>query len=158
MEALAAIGVASNLLQFVDLGYKVMSTAKEMYGTGKEASRANKDIEFITQDLQSLSIRLSKHVPKSTMTEDGRSLLKLTEECQKWSDEMLSLLTYLKNENPNSKIGAMKAAVRNYRKKGEKERLIQGLNSCRDQLNLQLTSMSRYYDANPFFSFLIILS
>ncbi|KAI1770162.1 hypothetical protein F4818DRAFT_276901 [Hypoxylon cercidicola] len=143
MEALAAIGLASNLLQFVDVGYKVVSTAKEMYGTGSEASRANENIELITKELKRLSMKLNGHGPTSQATEDEQALSKLTRECQKWSDETLALLEYLKNRNPKSCIGAARAAVRNYRKKGEKEQLVQVLDSCRRQLDLQLTSMSR---------------
>ncbi|XXH01995.1 hypothetical protein Hte_008359 [Hypoxylon texense] len=143
MEALAAIRLASNLLQFIDLGYKVVSTAQEMYGAGNEASRANKDIEFISQELKRLSISLSLGIPTSQATEDERALAKLTGECQKWSEETLALLEYLKNRNPNSKIAAVRAAIRNHKKKDEKERLVKGLDSCRRQLELQLTSMSR---------------
>ncbi|OTA95264.1 hypothetical protein M434DRAFT_393992 [Hypoxylon sp. CO27-5] len=143
MEALAAVGLASNILQFIEAGYKVLSASKEMYGSGHEAGQSNKDIETITQEMKRLGLSLSKGVPALQKTEEDEALLRLTAECERWSNDMLALLDHLRNKNPNSKLKAIKAGWKNYRKQGERDRLEKGLDSCRKQLALQLTSMSR---------------
>ncbi|KAI0838389.1 hypothetical protein F5Y06DRAFT_45438 [Hypoxylon sp. FL0890] len=143
MEALAAIGLASNILQFIEAGHKVLSASKEMYGVGHEASRSNNDIESITQEMKRLGQSLSKGVPTSQKTEEDEALLRLTAECERWSSDMVTLLDHLKNKNPDSKLKAFKAGWKNYRKQGERDRLEKGLDSCRRQLAIQLTSMSR---------------
>ncbi|KAI0848737.1 hypothetical protein F5Y00DRAFT_237497 [Daldinia vernicosa] len=56
---------------------------------------------------------------------------------------MLALLNRLKNENPNSRLEAFRAALRNHRMRHERDRLERGPNSCRKQLDLQIASMSR---------------
>ncbi|KAI0116206.1 hypothetical protein F4776DRAFT_666527 [Hypoxylon sp. NC0597] len=143
MEALAAIGLASNILQFIDAGYKVLSASKEMYGAGHEASQSNKDIESITQEMKRLGLSLNKGVPALQRTEEDEALLRLTAECERWSNDMLALLDRLRNKNPDSKLKAIKAGWKNYRNQGERDRLEKGLDTCRKQLALQLTSMSR---------------
>lgn len=144
MEALAAVGLASNVLQFIDVGYKVLSASKEMYGAGNEMSRSNKDIESISREMKRLSLDLSSHVPTSQPTEDEQALLRLTTECERWSDDMLALLSRLGNRNPNSKFEALRAAWRNHKMQHERNRLERGLDAWRKQLDIQLTSMSRY--------------
>ncbi|KAI1139137.1 hypothetical protein F5Y05DRAFT_339637 [Hypoxylon sp. FL0543] len=143
MEALAAIGLASNILQFINVGYKVLSASKEMYGVGHETSRSNNDVESITQEMRRLGLSLKKGVPTSQKTEEDEALLRLTVECERWSKDMITLLDQLKNKNPDSKLKAFRAGWKNYRKQAERDRLKKGLNSCRKQLAIQITSMSR---------------
>ncbi|KAI1413348.1 hypothetical protein F5Y13DRAFT_179486 [Hypoxylon sp. FL1857] len=147
METLAAIGLASNILQFIEAGHKVLSASKEVYGAGHEASQTNKDIEYMTQEMKRLGLNLSKGVPVSpsttlTRTDDEVALLRLTAECERWSTDMLALLDSLKNKNPGSRLKSLKVGWKNYRKQGERDRLEKTLDSCRKQLILQLTSMS----------------
>ena len=115
-----------------------------MYGTGNEATQANRNIEFITLEMNRLGISLSKDAPASPATEDEQALLKLTEECRKRGDDMLALLEKLKNTDPSSKTAALRATIRNFRKRHKKTQLEKELDSIQRQLNLQLTSMSRY--------------
>lgn len=60
MEALAAIGLASNIFQFIEIGYKIVRTANELRTSGKEASRFNHGLEFITREMKELSERLEQ--------------------------------------------------------------------------------------------------
>ncbi|KAI1080389.1 hypothetical protein F5B20DRAFT_540427 [Whalleya microplaca] len=143
MEALAAIGLASNVLQFIEVGYKAIRTSKEMYGAGNEASRSNKELATITEEMQGLSLRLTENISSSGMTDDEKAMCRLAQECERWSSELLAFLDVLKNRNPRSRFEALKAVVRSMRKQDERIRLERGLDACRKQLELQLTSMSR---------------
>ncbi|KAI2471577.1 hypothetical protein F4781DRAFT_386700 [Annulohypoxylon bovei var. microspora] len=143
MEAVAVVGLISNVLQFVDLGYKLLSKSKEIYVAGNEEIRSNKDLRFMTQEMKRLSQSLAKGGPMSHITHDEQALLRLAAECERWSDDMLAFLAHLKNPNPESKLAAFKTSVRNYSSRHERSRLENGLNNCRMQLNLQLSSMSR---------------
>ncbi|KAI1377992.1 hypothetical protein F4677DRAFT_414128 [Hypoxylon crocopeplum] len=143
MEAIAAIGLASNVLQFIDVGYKVLSTSKELYGAGNEASRSNKDIEFISQEMKRSSRSLRKGISTPQPSDDEKSLLRLAAECERWSSDMIALLDRLKNKSTGSRSKALKAAWRNYKLRDERTRLEKGLDSCRKQLDLQLHIISR---------------
>ncbi|KAI0381420.1 hypothetical protein F5Y04DRAFT_81768 [Hypomontagnella monticulosa] len=143
MEALAAIGLASNVLQFVDLGYKLLLASKEMYSAGNGASHSNQGLDFMATEMKRLTRNLNKGVPMRQVTDEEEALLKLAHECQRWSTDILALLDRLRNRNPNSKFEAFKAAVRNLKAKDERDRLEKGLDDCRKQLDIQLTSMFR---------------
>ncbi|KAI1456045.1 hypothetical protein F4805DRAFT_433650 [Annulohypoxylon moriforme] len=143
MEAVAVVGLISNVLQFVELGFKLLSASKEMYGAGNEATQSNRDLEFMSRELKRLSRGLVKDGPPSHATDDERILLELADKCEKWADDMLAFLARLKNKNPESKLAAFKASVRNYSARHERSRLKEGLNDCRVQLDVQLNIMAR---------------
>ncbi|KAI1654335.1 hypothetical protein F4813DRAFT_213935 [Daldinia decipiens] len=111
MEALAAVGLVSNALQFVSIGYRVLSASKDMHGAGNESSQSNKDVEFITREMERLSLSLEEEFPTLWMTDEEEALRRLIAECRRWSNDMLALLDRLKTENPNSRFEAFRAAL-----------------------------------------------
>lgn len=86
--------------------------------------------------MKRLSLSLEEEFPTLWMTDEEEALRRLTGECRRWSNDMLTLLDRLKNENPNSRFEAFRAALRNHRMRHESDRLERGLNSCRKQLDL----------------------
>lgn len=111
MEALAAVGLVSNVLQFVSIGYRVLSASKDTYEVDNESSQSNKDVEFITREMKRLSLSLEEEFPTLWMTDEEEALRRLTGECRRWSNDMLTLLDRLKNENPNSRFEAFRAST-----------------------------------------------
>ncbi|KAI0397990.1 hypothetical protein F5Y17DRAFT_475820 [Xylariaceae sp. FL0594] len=99
MEALAAIGLASNIFQFVEVGYKIVITAKELRSSGKETIQFNHGLEFITREMKELSERVQQESGLNGLTEDESALLRLSSECQKCSGELLDLLAKLKTKH-----------------------------------------------------------
>ena len=111
---------------------------------GNEATQSNKDLEFMTREMKRLSQSLAKSGPSSRTTDDEKALLELANKCEKWSDDMLAFLDRLKNKDPQSKLAALKASVRNLTAQHERSRLKEGLDDYRRQLDVQLNSMARY--------------
>ncbi|KAI0886844.1 uncharacterized protein GGS22DRAFT_118401 [Annulohypoxylon maeteangense] len=143
MEPVAVVGLISNVLQFVELGYKLLSASKEMYGAGNEATQSNKNLEFMTREMKRLSQCLTKGGPPPHATDDEQILLELADKCERWADDMLAFLARLKNKNPQSKLAAFKASVRNHTTRHERSRLKEGLDDYRVQLDVQLNIMTR---------------
>ncbi|KAI0121883.1 hypothetical protein F4814DRAFT_457770 [Daldinia grandis] len=143
MDVLAAVGLVSNVLQFVSVGYRVLSASRDMYGVGNGSSQSNKDVEFITREMRRLSLSLEKEFPTLWITDEEEALQRLVTECRRWSNDMLALLGRLRNGNPNSRFEAFRAALRSHRMRHERDRLERGLDSCRKQLHLQIARMSR---------------
>lgn len=143
MEAVAAVGLISNILQFVELGYKLLSASKELYDAGNESTASNRNLEFMAREMKRLSQSLATGGSLSHMTDDEQTLLDLVDKCESWADDMLILLDHLKNKNPGSKLAAFKASVQNYNMRHERDRLKEGLDDYRIQLDVQLNIMTR---------------
>ncbi|KAI0886806.1 uncharacterized protein GGS22DRAFT_117799 [Annulohypoxylon maeteangense] len=146
MEAVAALGLASNILQLIECGYKVVATAKELYESGEETTNANKNAGFIAQEMRELSLRVMNQLPTSGLTNDERALCQLAQQCSQLSNKLLVLLDDLKLKKPGGKLeamtGAVTGALRNMRKKKERDQLQADLDRYRQQLNVQINSMS----------------
>ncbi|KAI1087409.1 hypothetical protein F5B19DRAFT_74971 [Rostrohypoxylon terebratum] len=143
MEAVAVVGLISNILQFVELGYKLISTSKELYNARNESTASNRNLEFMAQEMKRLSQSLATGGSLSQMTDDEQTLLDLVTKCESWADDMLTFLDHLKNKNPGSRIAAFKASMRNYNMRHERHRLKEGLDDYRVQLDVQLNIMTR---------------
>ncbi len=73
MDPLTALGLASNVLQFVDFVAKLVSTGVEVAGSVQGASEETVDLEKIYKSLQALSSRLHEGVNK-TKSQSGQGV------------------------------------------------------------------------------------
>lgn len=143
MDPFAAIGLAGNIITFLDFGYELISAAKDIYVSASGASTDNDDLSTRSQQLQQLAATLKISKPGGSLSDQERSLLNLAAQCMDASKDLEKLLDKLKARNPKSKRAAIRAAVRNWRKEDEKDALEQKLDHCRQQLNLELLSLTR---------------
>jgi hypothetical protein len=143
MDPFAAIGLAGNIIAFVDFGFKLLSKSKSIHASASGASSHNEDLASLTQHFQNVAANL--HVPKSigSMTAEEVALRQLATECAGVSTDLLKLLDELKAKNPKSKRESFRAAIRDWRKKDEVNELESKLDRCRHQLNLQVASLAR---------------
>lgn len=143
MEALAALGLASNIIQLIECGFKVIMIAKELHESGQEATHTNKNSGFLAQEMRELSLKLMKQLPSSDLTDDQKALSRLADQCSQLSNKLLVLLDDLKIKKPGRKIYIVTGALRNMRKKRERDQLEADLNNYRQQLNMQINKMSQ---------------
>jgi hypothetical protein len=59
MDPLTTLSVAGNVIQFVDLGIKLLRGAEEMYKSSAGALPVNKELELIATDLRSVLLKLT---------------------------------------------------------------------------------------------------
>lgn len=59
MNPLDALSLAGTIIQFVEFGSKVLAGTSELYNSGAEALTVNRQLSLVSQDLNSLSKRLS---------------------------------------------------------------------------------------------------
>ncbi|KAI1210492.1 uncharacterized protein F4807DRAFT_68385 [Annulohypoxylon truncatum] len=143
MDPFTAIGLAGNIISFLDFGYKLISIAKGIHASASGSSAYNDNLSHSTQQLQQLVNNLKVANPLGSFSEQERSLLRVASDCESVSVELANLLDKLKAPNSKSMRGAFRAAIRNWRKKDEKAELELQLDSCRQQLSLELVSLSR---------------
>ncbi|KAI2463366.1 hypothetical protein F4781DRAFT_416893 [Annulohypoxylon bovei var. microspora] len=143
MEALAAVGLASNILQLIECGYKVIVMAKELHESGQDATYADENAAFVAQEMQELSLRVMKQLPASDLTDDEKALCLLARNCSQLCNKLLVLLDDLKIKKPGRKLDIVTGVLRNMRKRKERDQLQANLDNYRQQLNIQINSMSR---------------
>ncbi|KAF2866677.1 P-loop containing nucleoside triphosphate hydrolase protein, partial [Massariosphaeria phaeospora] len=140
MEALAAVGLAGNIVQFVDFSCKLFDQATSIYHSTSGTSRDAEDLESITRNLQDLSVRLSQKNHNQTHPQDHTALKKLAKECETTANELLSALQALKAKKPDSKWNSFRTALASAWKQPRVDALEKRLHTYRSQLIIQLQS------------------
>ena len=142
-EALVAVGLASNIIQFIDVGSKFVSSAWRIYQTGE--TKADFQSETIV-DLKTVLARLksSQTDPAQNDNEDEAGFQELVVKCQRLASELLLSLQKIKLPSKARKRDAMKAAFKTIYRKDEIKSLQAKLDDFREQLIFHLLNLIRY--------------
>ena len=106
LGAVEAVGLASSILTFVDIGYKVVSSAHEIYSSTSGVTLENEQIASTTADLEGVTATLLS----SHLAVNDPDLIKLAKKCQSLSQDLLKLLGSFQPKN-RSKFRSLTAAV-----------------------------------------------
>ncbi|CAN9242663.1 unnamed protein product [Alternaria alternata] len=103
MESLATIGLAANILQFIHTARQLVSTSREILGSGTKNEYV--ELELISRELRSRSARiiLSANARVVPGSDDENSLEVLAVKCNEIADELLGILDALKLHNDRNK-------------------------------------------------------
>jgi hypothetical protein len=103
MESLATIGLAANILQFIHTARQLVSTSREILGSGTKNEYV--ELELISRELRSRSARiiLSANARVVPGSDDENSLEVLAVKCNEIADELLGILDALKLHNDSNK-------------------------------------------------------
>ncbi|KAI4702617.1 hypothetical protein J4E89_010338 [Alternaria sp. Ai002NY15] len=142
MEALTAIGLIANIVQFVDLGAKLIGSAKEMRDSASGMTVENKSLEEVTVEMRDLTSRLDPPTTKAK-SDDEKALRRLAQECRELSDHILRLLKKIAPSKPNSTLRSIRSAIRTIKYKDEMRELEDKLAKCRSQLHLHLSRLTK---------------
>jgi hypothetical protein len=115
-EALAAFGLASNILQVIDFGSKFVSIAWRIYRSSNAASDSAQDfvdIQRITKSLQIVLPTLQDPDYHSDVAADNQNnIVQLASDCSKVTQKLLDSLCGLLSEGRNRKWGSIKTAFK----------------------------------------------
>ena len=134
MEVVAAIGLAGNIIQFVDLCGKLISKTAEIYRSSVGALVENVNIETATDDLALLSTTLQD----SANSADDTALRELCQSCNIVAKKLLSALNKVKVQGKQQKWKSFRKALRSVWSKEDIALLEQRLARLRDELNLRV--------------------
>ncbi|KAL8720956.1 MAG: hypothetical protein Q9181_007810 [Wetmoreana brouardii] len=115
MESLAALGLASNILQFLDFGGKLISGTLELYHTVDGATSSNSVLEHLSKDLDHLYTGLLPAVACGSglgKTESDAALLGL-------GRDFLAVLEDLKVKSHRKRFDSVRQALRGAWKAGD---------------------------------------
>lgn len=138
MEAVAAFGLAVNVLQVVEYGAKLLRSIHKIYQEG--ASIENEELEKVTVDLQRLNdkLRLSQatRVTSDSLPKDEQDLDNLVNDCAKVADELIFVLAEMKSEGNNRQ--RIRAAYKTLLGKDKLEATRKRLDTIRGELELHI--------------------
>lgn len=134
MDPFTAIGLASDILGFVEISAKIVSGTLEVAKSGVLAENAQ--VGAIVDDLHHAAGELQKRLP--CHSRHGEALNSLASDCEGIAEELQQLLQKLKVECGSSKWKAINVTIRSMRKKGDIAQLEGRLEKCRSQIMLRL--------------------
>jgi hypothetical protein len=143
LEALAAVSLAGNIAQFVDLMGKLFGTTTKIYNSYEGVAQDVQILEDITKNLEFICADLSRNFQhaqaQQLVTKTIReSLAKLATDCEAAAAELLSVLNGLRAKKPNSKWSSFKAALATTWKERQVNAMEKRLETYRLQLILEL--------------------
>lgn len=153
MEVLAAVGLASATVQFLDLSTKIVVFARGIHDSTSGMTDANNSIDFVAATMKQLSSDLEHLMPSQiNQTRDQKALGDLAVKCRSVASEILQILEKMKPENSNSKRQSLWAALKHIKYEKEVSGMEHRLAECRSQLHIQLNVLNRFL-LHPLVSF-----
>lgn len=146
ITAFTAIGLAGNVVQFVDYALKIVSKGREAYKSVDGVTDENSDIESVTEELRASSKRLSSSLancsvlPNDTAaTREDTGLVSIAQSCEEIAKSLINLLDTFKVEPGKfRRIRSLGQAIKAAWKKDEVEQLEATLRSYQRQLDTRI--------------------
>ena len=142
MDPLSAIGLAGNIVAFVEFTSKLVSGAYEIYSSSARTTDEYADLEKVIEDVHAVTRRVS-YSPVPAVTDDEIALLDLVKNCRKLSEDLIRALKRLQAKNPKSKSESFRVAWRALREKGKLESLEKRIDRFRRQILDRIVIMMR---------------
>jgi hypothetical protein len=140
MEVLAAVGLAGNIVQFIDFSGKLLANSTQLYRSGEYALAENVHFETVTNDL----VLLNNKLKDGAIVTREKELERLCLSCNAVADELLTVLNKLKVIGKQQKWESIRKAIRSVRSKEDIEQLERRLAMFREELNLRVVVDLRY--------------
>lgn len=136
MDPVSALGVAASVVQFVEVGTKVVSIVGQLYQSSGGATAANVELVAVTNDLVQLNDELKTAPPAG----DAGALEKLCKSCNDVAGDLLEELEGLKVKGNGKRriFQSIGIAVRALFKEKKITDLQQRLGMIREQLSLHV--------------------
>lgn len=129
MEALAALGLAANVAQFVEYAWRMLSSTQTIYRSSGNLLPHNVALETISQHATQLSndIEVDADSPPSVK--------KLAAECKAIAEDLLGALNTLKAKKGQTKWACFIIALKDARSSSQIQSLFERLTNIQTQMN-----------------------
>lgn len=152
-EAIAALSLAANIVQFIDFGGKVLSGGFKLYKNrpgGTVLGEAN-DTKIITQSLQRLIEDLNQPIKQSDspngvieLSQTEVDLRNLAAKCIEIANELLNAISKVELQGKGGKWDVFRAALKHVLAEGKIERIRQRLDRFRQEIIVHILACFRY--------------
>lgn len=142
MEALSAISLASNIVQFLEFGLRVLSKGKKIYRSVDGALEENLDLEIVTSDLLVMQTKLKSTLLSSNHTQlvldDVKAFNTLSESCAGLAEKLLERLNMVKVQRRFRRWKSLRQALKIVWSKQDIENMKNILQSFRSEMQTHL--------------------
>ena len=142
MDPLSGLSIASNIVQFVDFGLRVVSKGNRIYRSVDGALTENLDLEVVTNDLLVIQAKLRCSCLTSADTalplEDVKAFDALSSACFDLARRLLERLNMAKAQGRFRRWKSLRQALKSVWSKPEIEEMANTLHSFRSELQLRL--------------------
>ena len=144
-EALVAVGLAANILQFIDVGSRFISNAWNICASGRQGLADLLDVQKTTEDLKNVLLSfLTSNEASATLDNNESGLQQLVRNCERLANELLDSLHKIHLSEKSRKRDVLRTAFKMIWKEEELKSLQLRLNGFRQELVLHLLSLIRY--------------
>ena len=140
IDPVATLGLAGNIVQFVDFSWKLWCETKDLYDSSSGVSAEHDILELVTRDLIQLDSALNAPANARGISAEMRSL---ATRCRGVAMELLKLLEKIKVVGPRKKWKSFVMAMRSVWKKEQIESLMKRMETLRNEMQLRLQWMMR---------------
>jgi hypothetical protein len=148
MEAVAAVGLAGNIIQFIDFAAKVVTKGHRIYQSADGSLSEYNDLQLITSDLLVLQTKLERSQEQdSTPTscnEDDEAIQKLAAASTKLAQQLLKRLNAVKAQGRFRRWKSLRQAVKHVCSKAEVDDMARRLSQFREELQTRGLFSLRY--------------
>ncbi|KAF5012504.1 hypothetical protein FDECE_1457 [Fusarium decemcellulare] len=141
METLAGLGLAGNIVQFIDFSGKVLKKARKIYQSRDSETDESTDFKLISNHLLEALSSIQKpkpELPSSAQPTQTNAADKMLEElrgrCCQVGSELIAVLTRLEKQGGATKWKSFKQALSAEWKSGQLEKMQERLTAVRDEI------------------------
>ena len=142
MEALAAVSLAGNILQFLDFTHDAISKSHQIHTSISGTLKEHADLKGLTTDLKDLSGRLQASSGPVDLV-----LEQLCSRCREVADDLLEALESLRVRGKYTRFQCLRKALKVLWGQEKLRKLEERLAGFRHELNLHITVELRYHDS-----------
>ena len=144
MDPLSALSLASNIVQLVDFGTRVVSASFELYSP--DGISINEELECVMSDLVKICSALEQpqhriNGQRSSISE--LQLIPLSKSCKTLGEELLTVLNNLKVQSPHKKWQSFSQALKAVWKEKEIHHYKERITNLRSEISLRLIGILR---------------
>ena len=139
-EAVAALSIAANVVQFIDFSGKILSEGYRLHKSKRVSSSKNEELENIALDLQKLRDELQSQQEEKgqTLTPNDIQLQRLANQCRGVCLELLGALETLKVVDKPGKWESFRAALKTVWAESKIKSLQDRLDEARQELIVRI--------------------
>lgn len=146
MDPLTAIGLAGNIITFIDFSYKVISGLNKGLDAASGMTPENASLDNLVEDLNAITQDLISDAPPRT--ENEKQLHRLAANCHALSEDLIQILRRLRVGDKKSKWQSVTVKWQSMRKEKDIEALERRLNGYQSEILIRLQVIFKSVDPN----------
>jgi hypothetical protein len=152
LDPWTALGLASNIIQFIDFVWNLVSESKDIYRSTAGMLAENVELEVIANDLSQLSAQFQNPSGgRVRVPPDEEGLRNLALRCSVLAEELLGTIQRLKVEKgPHRKWKSFRQALLSMSKKDKILELRTRLDWLRNEMTIQIVAITKSVEDVPF--------